>query len=120
MSIDGLKAVPFKGRARDDKSGIWFSSLEFVPGWGDGALSTLFCALHPHDPCGEKDTGDHERQKRMRLIAIVERHRGINPPNHRTHEPDKGKIPHSHRGYLNNTSSQCDNLLIFHYFGNLT
>jgi hypothetical protein len=91
-----------------------------VPDWVIGALATPFRALHPHDPCGEKDAGDYKRQERMRLIAVVECHRGINPPDHRSDEPDKGKIPHSHRGYLNKTRSQCDNLLIFHYFGNLT
>jgi hypothetical protein len=50
----------------------------------------------------------------------VDSHGGINPPDHRAHEPDKGKIPHSHRGYLNDSGSQCDNSPLFHYFGNRT
>jgi hypothetical protein len=48
----------------------------------------------------------------------VDRNSGINPPNHRSHEPDEGKIPHSHRGYLKDTCSQCDNSSTFRYFGN--
>jgi hypothetical protein len=50
----------------------------------------------------------------------VDSHSGINPPDHRAHEPDKGKIPHSHRGYLNDSGSQCDNSRLFRYFGNRT
>jgi hypothetical protein len=45
---------------------------------------------------------------------------GINPPDYRADEPYKGKIPHSHRGYLNDTGSQCDNSLTIRYFGNRT
>jgi hypothetical protein len=45
---------------------------------------------------------------------------GINPPDHGADEPDKGQIPHSHRGYLKDASSQCDNSSTIHYFGNRT
>jgi hypothetical protein len=30
------------------------------------------------------------------FVAIVESHRGIDPPNHGPDKPDKREIPHSH------------------------
>jgi hypothetical protein len=82
--------------------------------------SALFGALHPHDPGGKEDTGHRERQDGMGFVAVVNGHRGVDPPDNRPHKPDKGKIPHSHRGYLNDTGSQCDISSTFHYFGNRT
>jgi hypothetical protein len=84
----------------------------------DRIASALFGALDPHDARGEEDAGNRQRQHSVRLIAIVDSHRRINPPDRRAHEPDKGKIPHSHRGYLNDYSSQCDNSALIRYFGN--
>jgi hypothetical protein len=83
-------------------------------------LLALFGALDPHNSGGEEDAGDGESEDSMRLVAIVNSHSGINPPDYCSDEPNKGKIPHSHRGYLNNSSSQCDNSSIFRYFRNRT
>jgi hypothetical protein len=103
---------------------VWFSlgenherPIAWVYTHCETALA-LFGVFHPHDSRGEEDTGDRQREDGVGFVAIVDGHSGVNPPNHSTHEPDKGKIPHSHRGYLNHTGSQCDNSLTFHYFGN--
>src|ERR1700742_3362598 len=80
----------------------------------------LLGALDPHDAGGEENAGYRERQDGVGFVVIVDSHGGINPPDHCAHEPDKGKIPHSHRGYLNDSGSQCDNSRLFHYFGNRT
>jgi hypothetical protein len=54
----------------------------------------------------------------MGLVAVMDGNCGVDPPNYRADEPNKGEIPHSHRGYLNDAGLQCDNSLIFHYFRN--
>jgi hypothetical protein len=69
-------------------------------------MLALFRTLHPHDARGEENASYRKRQDGVRLIAVVNGDSGINPPDDGAHEPDKGKIPHSHRGYLNDTGSQ--------------
>jgi hypothetical protein len=96
------------------------SMAGLIRGISATGVLALFGAFHPHDPCGEKDAGDCEREDCMRLVAVMDSYCGINPPNDSSDEPNKGKIPHSHRGYLNDSSSQCDNSFIFRYFGNRT
>src|SRR5271163_3773382 len=53
-----------------------------------GIVSALFGALDPHDARGEEDASNRQRQHRVRLIAIVDSHRRIDPPDHCAHEPD--------------------------------
>jgi hypothetical protein len=80
--------------------------------------SALFGVFDPDDSGSEEDAGDGKGQQGMRPVTEMDCHSCVNPPHHGAHEPDKGKISHSHRGYLSNTRSQCDNPAAFRYFGN--
>ena len=75
-------------------------------------------AFYPHDSGSEEDTGYRESEDGVGSVVVVDGYCGIYPPHDRAHKPDKGQIPHSHRGYLNDTDSQCDNSGAFRYFGN--
>src|ERR1700677_557989 len=106
----------------EPSSANWISARRAIntseAGLGEAHASAFFGVLDPHDAGGEEDTGNRQCQHRVRLIAIVDGDRRIDPPDHRAHEPDKGKIPHSHRGYLNEYCSQCVNSGPIRYFGN--